>query len=104
MAGAHAVVDLEEFERRERQHVCVGEGFVVVRAAPVVDDDAVRGVIASDRDHCAEPIPVAWDSPACPLDVPAFFANVVYVNEVQVALGKGYRNRLAYPSTGLEGK
>lgn len=89
---AHAVVDLEEFERRERQHVCVGEGFAVVGAVPPVDDDTVRGVVGGNCDCCAEPVSVAWDSPAGTLDVPAFLLNVVDLDEVQVALAEGYRN------------
>lgn len=94
-----AVVDQEEFERRDRQHVCVGEGFTSGCALPAVDDDAVRGVVAGDCDRCAEPKSVARDCPAGALDVPRFFADVVDVDEVQVALGGGgYRNRSAYPA------
>lgn len=82
----HAILDLEELERREGQHVCVSEGFGTVEAAPAVDDDVVRGVVAGDRDRCAEGVSVARDRPAGALGVPHLFANVVDLDGVHVAL------------------
>lgn len=85
---AVALIELEVLERRQRKHVCVGEGYVLVHAEAAVDDDAVRRIVGGGSDSRAEGGAIAWDLAACALRVPALLRDVVDADAVELALGR----------------